>query len=205
MQCKQGLAQGVKGNFKFTVPFDRHNSNKVLEVTSVRDIGEILDSGEDLYEFIYKPAGLSREEMKRDLKNGVKIVVFKDSGGLYLYVPSSKIALSPDISGYLYTEKVIGIDLGPLPDDLDLEQLKIDISQLVEGRIGIKPAIQVVKASDSRYITEADNTQFNAARTLRMNNDKNYYIQLLRCQGLVSQLERDKSDMDCIIKKKVPM
>lgn len=146
---------GTKAVFEFKEPFRsyvkntfRFNTNstrmEVLSVISMKD--NVVNDARDPFSKIYDPAGLTQEEYKKDVVNGIPIISlkFEDKKGVtkYLRVPASYISSITETGVVEYIDKMLVIDLGSLPIELDV----------------VSPIVTIVRDVLSDLLGVVDNT-----------------------------------------------
>ena len=189
----------------FKPPFDKYNTDTDLTIDGNRSLSELIDSGKDPFKLIYQPVNLNSEAFTKDLTNNVKIIILKDSNSNYLYIPETYIENKITLDGVVYSGRGIVIDVGPLPVTEDIYSLLNDLQILVEARLGIKPAVEAVCNTVETYIDTDKHNEFTTARDLKKKDDGNYYIALQKCLECCKEKDQIISNLECIIKKKVPM
>jgi len=137
------------GKFTFKDPVNLVlNENMEYKVVGIRAIKELIDTGDDPLKTIYEPIGLSEDMFRIDVANKVNIIVLTNtSGNSYTYVPDSYIVGAPDTSGYKYAENMLAINLGNLPLDLDLTNIKEEIVDLILSLTGLHTEAKVITTS----------------------------------------------------------
>lgn len=196
---------GTRGVFKFLAPFDIYNTDKVLELISIQNLNEMVLGDLSPFELIYKPVNLTEDNLKEDIANNVNIITFKDKGGCFAYIPDRYISDSiPTESGVVYVKKGIAINLGPLPKNENLNSLKQDIATLIEARIGITPAIEIVELSSDTLISTDTHNAYTAKRDIIRTNKGNYYNQLVEMTKLAKDRKDHIEGLECYICKNIP-
>lgn len=149
---------GNNGNFSFKTPVDsKIDETIVYEVAAVRSIVETFISGVSPFETIYEPLGLAKEVFDEDFRNNITIITLKTFGGSELiYVPSSYIIKYPDTSGIKYVEKILAINLGKLPVDIDFSGLYDSIKEVILEQTNLTVEIAVVDNSAIEMVDEVD-------------------------------------------------
>jgi len=143
-----------KGIFRVKPPLDSLIKTDIeYTVTNIRTIRDMVDDDIDVLNGMYIAEGLTEDQYTTDLTNNEVIVTLVAPNGAYYYVPANMIISIPDVSGVKYVEKTIGINLGPLPKDIELDFLKQDISDLIYEKIGITPKVVIVDTSEEYIYT----------------------------------------------------
>ena len=160
---------GASGKFTLKAPFDSLISNTtVLTVQSIRSIADLVANDQDVYESFYKPRGLTKEDFLADEAEGVQIVGLQAGTGTWLYVPSTYFLSFPSIDGVMYTVVGMVIDLGALPNTLDLETLKLNAKDLVLKNLGVDADVEFVSLSQSALVSHDDHDRIEAARLAKV-------------------------------------
>lgn len=186
---------GGKGTFQFKSPFNSlYKGDIEYTVYAIRSLKEIIDSGEDPYEYIYKAAGLTEDDMTEDLTDNVPIIVLSNGANEYAYVPADMLSNMPDVSGVKYQQKMLAINIGHLPLDYDLELAKDTIKDAVMEVLGIQSTVEVVATSAVRYITEDEHNAYQklmeTRKTVNMSYRTRYKILLETYNKLSNQLKK---------------
>lgn len=189
---------GLKGSFTFLEPFNVDEyQNKILEVISVRRLNEMYANGDDPYNNIYVKNGLSQEDYIDDLQNDRPVAVLSAPGGVYYYIPCSKIETIPTSIGVPYIRRVIAISLGSLPYDYSLETIRQDIEDLVRDKLYLKTEAQILDASAPYYKSYEDHEAFerwmDTNPTLR--GTKSYKVLYEELLAKFDKLTKDHEDL----------
>lgn len=171
---------GTEAYFTFKQPFNFYIKNKfnintlsikmkVISIISMRDM--IRTDLRDPFTEIYEVAGLSEVDYKRDLTDNVYLISFSfktcDGVERYVRLPLNYISEISQASTVEYINRVLMLDLGELPKDLDLSPVYNDIMDYVATRIGVAPDIKNVAIGD---VTLLDHFEHETRETVRENN-----------------------------------
>ena len=183
---------GTKGRFKFKEPFNTVLvDNNIYAVESIRSFNNLLDTGIDVYEEIYKPHNLTEEDFNKDLVNGkVVIVELVDEAGKYFSLPSNYIISVPNISGVLYRDKMLVADLGYLPDNYDFTETKSNVTDLIKMLVGVDVDVNIIDASPTIMLTTEQDKTNEAERLSIIKNEDNVYVKLQNCEDKVEQASK---------------
>lgn len=175
---------GSKGRFEFKPPFNKPETLKTeYTVYSIRSLKELKDSGEQPYEMIYSPNGLTETDFKDDLNNNIPVLCLVNSGGDYLYIPADMVKSLPDISGVKYQEIILAISLGYIPVNTNLDVTKDTIVNTVYDTFGVTSTIEEVKGSGITLIDEVEHERYMKLlnnKRLESLSYKSKYEKLLR-------------------------
>lgn len=146
--------------FQFKEPFKSYVKNayrfntdgivmKVITILSMKD--NVISDARDPFSEIYEPVGLSLDKYKSDVVNGVPIITltFLDNYGVvkYLRVPASYIEDISETGTIPYINKMLVIDLGMLPMELNLLDSLPELKGYIANAVGLPPS--EVKAYES--------------------------------------------------------
>lgn len=132
------------------------SSTTTYTCIAIRSFDDLYGKGEDVYNTYYVPYGCTDgvtvdgmpfkfETERLRLPN---IVTLQDANGSLYYVPDTFITSYPDETEVPYSQRVISVALGPLPDTLDITNIISEISDIVKSRLGIEsPVVQENVAS----------------------------------------------------------
>lgn len=165
------LPIGLRGTFTAKAPFTPEFFQDVIyEVESIRSIAEIAAAGQDAYELYYKQYSVSAESYISDAKNNVHIVAFKSSNGIRAYVPDNYLQDGPVVSGVVYQHLVLAIDIGPIPQTLNLAALGNKLLQVTQDTIGVAGNIKQIATSPKTLVAHETHTTNEATRTALVTN-----------------------------------
>ena len=192
---------GMISYFTFKEPFNTYFKNKfnldsltvklkVVSLISMKDM--IRNDLRDPFSEIYLPAGLDEVQYKKDLLDNVTIVSFsfRDLKGIERFIrcPINYIESIANVSNKEYINKVIVIDLNKLPLDLDTTIFFNDLSDFIESRIGIVPAIKEVNIGDVEFVTPEEHNIRETVRTNMITVHKTLSIQLQEANHRYDQI-----------------
>ena len=190
-----------KGKFKFSEPFDKNlHEDEILTVVAIRDIHEQVESGEDPFANIYELNGLTKEDMENDIDNNIPIVVFRTIAGKYYYVPANRINSIPVVSGHVYQDKALVINLGAIPEDMNLDMIKEDIKELIEGTIGIRTQVIDKPISTKILKSEVEHKDFIQTLNTRVTNDSSYFSKYISCKKERENYIEIIKNLECAVK-----
>jgi hypothetical protein len=155
-----------KGVIKLAAPFVTVvTANIPYTIAAVRRLSDFATSGLDPFALYYEPAGLSQEIFENDVKAGVCIISLQSPSDEWVYVPNSYLLAMPDAAGVAYSNKVVAVNLGALPDDLSLDYFKTALAELAHDLLGVTDAdVRSLIVSAPTYLSQVDHATFSAAR-----------------------------------------
>lgn len=144
MQLTPSLHQ--RGFYEFKLPW-KAVEGVSYECIAIRTFGDIYKLGIDVYETYYKRVGLEEGKdgftFDTEAKAGANIITLKGTDSSVLYVPDTYITRLPDETLIPYSEVVLATSLGALPDELNLDEVKAEMAEVVGKHLNIKTTIEV--------------------------------------------------------------
>lgn len=164
---------GSSGAFKFKAPFDKLlGSNISYTCKSIRKISELLSKSESVLETYYLANGLTADDYAVDLKNDIAVIGLFSAKGIWFYVPTSFILSYPDSTGVGYRRMILGAELGPIADTLDLEVVNHAVADTIYAHLGIMPEIKNVAVSQKVLLNLDDHASIENSRKSKITVDK---------------------------------
>lgn len=154
------------GTFVLAPPFDtQFNPQLLYTVVAVRQFAAIVDAGGNVFTDYYEPNGLTQTDYLNDVAQSAVIVTLRSGSGRYQHLPSSYIKSFPMSGGIPYATLVLGVALGPVPEQLDLTLLITRIKSEVSDTLGITdPEVQVAAVSPVSLKAQSDHIALEQAR-----------------------------------------
>lgn len=186
---------GIKGTFKLLSPF--HNllfGNIEYTCVAVRKFEELILNEYDIYNNVYLPFDISKEEYDKDYKDGVSLITLKDYSGNLVSFPSNYLKSYPS-GGVPYSTLCACIDLGSLPIDINLSNLQKKIQEVVKDSLGIESETILVQTNQVTYISNENHKRFTDARRKRLestNTDRS------KCLKLEKELEDARTKINAL-------
>jgi len=85
------------------------------------------------------------------------IVTLTTNGSDFYYVPASYIMSTPTLTGYTYQEYVVGINLGLLPQDPNVEATLSNLKTEVRDTLGRDVTVELIPASAPIMLDQTEN------------------------------------------------
>lgn len=145
-----------------------------------------LDSNDvDVYTQIYAPKGLSSEIYTRDIADDVAIITLVSDIDT-VTVPSSYINEIPSELAVPTSVNVISLEVGLLPDNVDLSLLVTTLAQITESQVGNRPTVHTHRIPSRRPISVTESELMETARELRKGAVINFYntVQKLQAENI---------------------
>lgn len=151
-----------KGLFEVESPF-RINQKAVYEVIAIRELADLWAEHADVYELYYKPFGLDQSIYQRDVNAGVAIISLVGYDGVH-YIPDTFIISYPELGIADYQHIVLGVSLGPVHKQVNLEALKKDIAELCSKHLGITASAITASAPLTNVLTTEEANEIERIR-----------------------------------------
>ena len=165
---------GVKGKFTTASPYSTLVSSAIdYECIAVQEFKHLNALGTDVYETVYLPVQLTRDNAAEDEKSGVRIVTLMTAAGVNVKVPSRYITGIPDSTSLRYVNTSIVALLSAMPENTSISTLTTTIAALIENTLGIKPNVKLVKYGVSEAVTEIEHQAIIASRNRRITTQTN--------------------------------
>lgn len=163
----------AKGFYEFNKPWDV-KQGVIYECIAIRSFSDIYKLGVDVYEQYYKPVGLvigktvdgsdTGFNFEAEAAKTPNIITLRGSDGSMIYIPDTYITKVPTTDLEPYSHVVLGVSLGPLPDAVNLDNIKRDVAAMVAARIGINATVHVCRSALVSHPTNAEHLLLEKAR-----------------------------------------
>lgn len=188
----------TRGRYTLVEPFTALPTT-LYTCAAIRTIPECKIAGLDVLNTIYVQAGLTKAEFDRDTKAGSKIITLLADDQPPIYVPDSYIESYPNFDQQKYSHTVLSIDLGALPDYLNLANLQLEISALTSDVVGKESKVVVHRAASTGLITPEQHEVAEVARTAAIKRRTTYRAEVLKLQReKTALLEQNQVLMDLL-------
>lgn len=156
-------AVGLKGLYELKSPFSTEPTT-LYTCHAVRSFTDLLERDVDPYDEYYVPYGIDSGKYNTDKGNNVSIVTLIGDTGDIIYVPTSYIANMPSMDNVNYHNVIISVDLGALPEYVDLSNAKEEIEIAVGKVIGKIPTVKEHLGKTTGAITPVQHQVLEANR-----------------------------------------
>lgn len=167
---------GATGFYKLSAPFDALLAeNTMYTCQAIRRLGDYIALNEDPLTNIYLFYGLTETEFDADQKENMYVVSLQSEQGQWLYVPVRYLLSYPIMNGVPYKTMMLGVSLGAIPVDTDLNPLMTLLKNLIFENFGITPKVSPVALSKALLVSREDHDRIETARLLRASQKKTDY------------------------------
>jgi hypothetical protein len=175
---------GTTGIYRLTAPFDtKLHVNVPYTCIAIRRLSDLVNSGIDPLNSIYTANSLVEAVYVQDVKNEVSVLSLQSPSGHMVYVPNSYLAGYPDISGVRYATMAIGVNLGAIPESVNLTALQQKFISTAREYLGVTAEASIVALSEPVMVSETDSHALEAARQSNIDTIVTDYSKFLAKQA----------------------
>lgn len=188
---------GAVGRFEVRNPFTVPQS-RIYTVKAIRSAVELESDYRNVYREFYEPYEVPESDYQDDLENNVHIVTLiakerSGSGSDIIHIPDTYIARYPNDDLIDYHRVILSLDMGILPEHVDLEHLKQSISELASDIIGKPGNVELYLSEYEGVVTREEHDTQEASRLDNIEateTDRAKYLEQVRInQAQLRQLE----------------
>ena len=181
------------GEFTCYAPFELV-PGVTYRCSAVRTFAELEKRGTNVYTTFYQPKNIDTETYQIDSNLKASIVTLTSGAGEEIYVPDTYIQSYPGDSGVIYSNKVIVVKLGMMPDTVDTTYLVEAITDAVRRYVGVESIPEVATIPVIDAMTNAKHVQLEATRRSAIVNYVGYEEQITKLtntnESLLEQNEK---------------
>ena len=171
---------GTSGLWTLNAPFNNLAiPGTPYTLIALRILSDLIAAGADPEGDYYTPNAISSANYISDLSNNVAILSLQDGAGNVIYVPSSYVNNYPDIGGVPYRVLALTINIGAIPDSLDLSVITAKVSSDVQDLLGVVATTNIVSLSPATILTSTDAATVEAARIANVSTLQTDYSRYL--------------------------
>lgn len=198
----QTISPGTRGHFLPLAPFDTlYDFNKAWTCASVRELKEMVTGGDDPFNNIYAPAGLTEADFFKDVNDGVLVYVLRSDGEEWIQIPSSYISEIPNTTGVEYRNYSIVVSLGGIPTTFDFEVLMKDMESIARDSLGVDANVSLVPTSDKYYVPYDEHQTYENARDNNITHRKSFRALYLEALNKINALSAQVGSLECYVAK----
>ncbi len=195
---------GSKGVYRLAEPFNTLIKDIAYTCIAVRRLTDFIIAGRDPKVLYYTKHGIDDSIWDRDSSDPeVCIITLRSDSGQFVYVPSTFILSYPNLNGVPYTTRVLGINLGAIPDSMDLSPLYNSISNLIRDKIGINSTVKSVAISNTKLKTKEEHDTFENARLQLVQSSQTERSRIIELEALVDKLKQTNNALEQYIKDNI--
>ena len=159
---------GAKGLWKLKDPYGSYLPvNTSLTCTAISNYGQLVAMGMDPFDLFYKPYGIDKAIYQEHFDGEGRIVFLKTDNGKRYSFPLHYLVSYPIGTGVNYVSMGIGIRLGALPVNTNLELLITQIKELCNLNVGVDIHVESCALSEINIIDNTDHVRLENARAAK--------------------------------------
>lgn len=194
---------GDSGIFTLREPFNKLVTPKVVyTVSSIRTISDIMASGELAYDQYYKSMGVGEDVFAKDAANNATILGLQAGTGEWIYVPEGYVESYPITNGVKYSSIVLGVGLGAIPDDMNLEALIAAMQDLTLRTIGVNPKVKAALIAQPAFIPHEQHEALEKARAAKVSSTETDYSRAEQLQRQLNEANKKIVELEKYIKSR---
>lgn len=199
----------MKGRFTFKPPFVTH-PELIYNVTAIREMSDFSSYGIDVYKHVYMKVGLingSEHDGKTfnfadEARNNPAIITLEANDGSIVYIPENYILSYPNMSDVVYSRIILAADLGGLPDYVFLGDIKDELTELLNAKLGLKTEFKIVKGPFMAQPTAEEHETLEASRIGSVKVVSNTFSELARCKQQLQEQDKTIKAMTALLRER---
>lgn len=152
----------------------------IYECIAIRSFKDLEKVGQSVFDLYYNTQGLDWTTYNADRLQNANIVTLSSPTAPTLYVPDTYIKKFPDLSNVAYKLVILAVDMGPMPDYVDLTFLKDQIQGVVSNVIGVTAEVKEHIAPSTGVVSESEHEALEAVREAAITLRQTDYAALLK-------------------------
>lgn len=177
----------AKGTYTVLSPFTLV-SGAVYECIAIRSFVDLIKEGIDVFDRYYAPHSIDLADFNNDKALGINIITLASPNQPTIYIPDSYISAVPSLDTVAYSNVVLSISLGAVPDALDLSFLLTQLSETCSDVIGISPTVNKFVAPSTGVVTASEHAVTEAARNAAITNRTTDRAKVLSLQNQLAEV-----------------
>ena len=193
---------GMRGKFSLSPPLDQLClPGEEYTCQAVRRLADYIGNNEDPLNDIYLLYELTEADFKRDMLEDMFIASLQSQSGHWVYVPVRYIQTFPDPGGVPYRTLMMGVNLGPQPNEDDFLHLQQEVTDLVIRYVGVVPKIKMVQTSKTVLVPREKHDEIvavrNSKKTTALTDGSKYREVYLKYERALAQVKALENYIRC--------
>jgi hypothetical protein len=188
---------GIKGIFSVLKPFIIEDVEYTC--SSMSTISNILRSGDDPYLLYYAHNNISIDAYNNDKNNDVAIVTLESEYADTIYIPETYIAKTPIEVSYRYVRKIISIDLGDVPEGLDVNSITPRLEEILSAYTGCQATVEHHIAASTTFYGKSAHMLKEAARLANLSSTSNPYKIIKSLHQSIAGYRKRIADLEALV------
>lgn len=167
----------ARGKYELKTPWIA-NVAKIYTCIAIRSFEDIYKQGEDVYKTYYEQyvregdvIGGTAFNFEAETELLPNICTLRSEDNELIYVPDTFILSFPNTTMVPYSNVVIGINLGPLPDELDLLHIEGLLKDNVLKHFGVNAEVNAMRLPMSSNPSPEEHEQLEIVRQAAITNN----------------------------------
>lgn len=189
----------ANGKYVLTTPFVADPSKSYV-CMAIRSFEDIYEQGDDVFTKFYEAAGLDAAAFEADRALKANIITLMSETAPVIYVPDTYIESYPNMANIIYSHMVISVSLGALPDTLNLDLLKQQITNLVSDVTGVTNSIvNEHKVPSTGFVTPEQHAINEAGRVAAITLRTSDYAKYMEAQVIIQSQNQQIAALSQVI------
>lgn len=173
------------GAYRVATPFTVDES--AIYVAEAIDGFNALESrGIDVYAEFYQPHSIPQSRFNEDKAADINIITLISNTAATVFVPSSYITSFPNTGTIGYSQLIVSLDMGLLPDNLNMDSIFADVAQRIAANTGVTVNVQLHSLVTTDVVDYDKHQLLEAARLANLTFSESLASENIR---LTSELE----------------
>lgn len=173
--------------------------NVAYQCVAIRSFQDVQGEGIDIFSAYYLPKGLSADVYSSDRVNGTALVTLVSDDHPQIVVPTTYIKSAPTTVSTGFNRMVIGVDIGIIPDALDISYLNAEIAGLVSALTGLQGVVSTYAAPITGLLTPEQAEMFESNRLAAITKRTTFYSKVESLQQQLAAVTKIKDRYEKII------
>lgn len=177
----------AKGIYQVKAPFSLQ-PGALYTCQAIRSFKDLSDAGVDVLASYYTPVGLDQAALTADQQAGANIITLMSDTAPTVHLPDSYISAYPNLGNVAYSNVVLALSLGPLPDALDLTFAKQQVAEAAASVVGVEVTVTALVAPSAGVVTQEQADSAETARQAAITNSTSDAAKLAQLQAQYNDL-----------------
>ena len=136
-----------------------------------------MGRGIDLYQELYVPNQIPEDKFNEDVAAGACLITLQPEYGAPIVVPDTYITTYPRNDLYKYRRLILSIDMGPVPNSLDVSYLQQVFASSSSDLIGVEPKVDLIEIPLDDTVTPEQHDVNEATRKAKIKTRTTIYAE----------------------------
>lgn len=186
---------------KWTVESPYSVDDIEYECTAINTFSSLESLGISVLTKVYQDVGLGTSEYDLAKSADIRLITLTSSNGMELLLPEDKITSVPRYETVPYSHVVIGVDIGLLWDQVDLDSISAEVNSLVSNHTGIATTTLVRRIPVSEVIPKDKHNAIELARATNQVFDTTANAKLATANERIAEMTTRMTFLETIIKE----